>query len=146
MGNISKNFSYSEFVVSADYPELAELIVLTEKDKAKIFFIVMHWLQPLRDLTGEAIEILSGIRSTELNTNVGGVDTSDHLFKGHYSCAADIVVHAMFNRQGIFTERAIVDWFLKKGGFKQLIWYKDDLFFHFSPLTFSLTECEVLYA
>lgn len=100
MGDITQNFSYSEFKVSSSYPQLAEQIILTKADKVK-----MHWmshivLQPLRNLINEGvsdvqsqipIHITSGIRSGALNTAVGGVATSDHMYK-KLSCACDLII------------------------------------------------------
>lgn len=43
-------------------------------------------LQPLRDRWGQPIIVGSGYRCKELNTLVGGVSNSDHM----YGCAADI--------------------------------------------------------
>ena len=100
MGNVSKNFNYDEFKVSARFPELAAKIVLTQTDKLKIFWITHIFLQPLRDtinrsstVSNEEVQIFveSGIRSGELNTKVGGVSSSDHLFKRR-SCAVDIKI------------------------------------------------------
>jgi len=141
MGDVTRNFSFSEFKVSRDFPELAAEIVLTESDKAKIKFLCVHWLQPLRDETGDAIEVLSGKRSVELNNKVGGVNNSDHLFRGHYSCAVDFYPHAMSKS---WSADDIIEWIEGKSGFKQLIWYSKHLFFHFAPLTLSTKENQVI--
>ena len=88
MGDISKNFSYSEFKVSNNYPELAAKIELTELDKYKIFWMVQIFLQPVRDLLELEVVVGSSKRSPALNNKVGGMGMSDHLFLG-FSCAAD---------------------------------------------------------
>lgn len=48
--------------------------------------LVLNVLDPLRYLYGKAINVNSGFRNPEVNENVGGADTSQHL-KGE---AADI--------------------------------------------------------
>ena len=88
MGDISKNFSYKEFVVSDSYPELAAKIELTEFDKYKIFWMVQIFLQPVRDLLNLEVVVGSAKRSPQLNNKVGGMGVSDHLFQG-FSCAVD---------------------------------------------------------
>ena len=55
----------------------------------------LHFLQPLRDDTDNIVDVLSAKRSKALNDAVGGEEYSDHLFRGFYSCAADIFPHAI---------------------------------------------------
>jgi len=87
---LSQNFSLGEFAVSAAYPDLASKIVFTEGDVVKLLYLCKTILQPLRNFLGEAIVVLSGKRSLELNTAVKGAPTSDHLFMG-FSCACDFL-------------------------------------------------------
>lgn len=96
MGDISRNFSYSEFTVSKTFPHVAKAIELTEMDKYKFFWLTHLFLQPSRDsiqTDKEDLPIIvsSGIRRGELNGLVGGVSTSDHNYK-FYSGAVDIIV------------------------------------------------------
>jgi len=87
MGDISKNFSYSEF-------ERSELAAKNGIDnripnntvRAAIRGLVLEVLQPLRDAQGVRVDINSGWRCEELNKLAGGVETSQHR-KGE---AADI--------------------------------------------------------
>jgi len=96
MGDISRNFSYSEFKVSSSYPHVAAAIELSALDKYKFFWMAHLFLQPVRDAvnSGSDEEILlnvtSGIRRGELNGLVGGVAHSDHLYN-QYSCAVDFI-------------------------------------------------------
>ena len=83
----SKNFGWHEFLVSADYPELAAKMSLSDQDKVKIFYLCRIILQPVRDKFGRVV-ILSGKRSQELNKAIDGTLNSDHLFHDE-SVAAD---------------------------------------------------------
>lgn len=100
MGDLTKNFSFSEFVVSSSFPQLAREIVLSKADKVKIFWYTHIVLQPLRDLLNDGvsdvqsqipIRIESGIRDVALNSAVGGVSNSDHLYR-RFSIANDLIV------------------------------------------------------
>lgn len=79
MGDISKNFSYSEFEKSDTATRLG--INNTIKDgliKENIKALVDDILQPLRDKWGGPLFINSGYRCLQLNKAVGGVPTSQH--------------------------------------------------------------------
>ena len=89
MGTISKNFSYREFEKSpiADRKGYCNVITSSQvRDAVKA--LTLNVLQPLRDAMGFAIQISSGYRCPELNSDpeVGGSETSQHP-KGE---AADI--------------------------------------------------------
>ena len=89
MGDISRNFSYSEFEKSDTATRLG--INNTIKDgliKENIKALVDDILQPLRDKWGGPLFINSGYRCLQLNKAVGGVPTSQHV-KGQ---AADVGV------------------------------------------------------
>ena len=145
IGDVTLNFSFSEFKVSADHPELAKRIILTPKDKAKILYMCLHFLQPLRDDTDNSISVLSAKRSIALNRAVGGEQYSDHLFRGFYSCAADIFPAAIGDPNSNWNVERIIEWFKAKGGFKQLIWYSQKNFFHLAPFTLTPKEKQILY-
>lgn len=87
MGTISKNFSYREFEASnkADEKGICNVITSFEVRDA-IKALVDTVLQPLRDAWGKPLHINSGYRCPELNREVGGVPTSQHV-KGE---AADV--------------------------------------------------------
>lgn len=139
MGDISKNFSYSEFVVSDSYPELAAKIELTKLDKYKIFWMVQIFLQPVRDLLDLELVIRSSKRSPELNSKVRGTENSDHLFRG-FSCAADFKLRKLGAPKDDW-EQICIYWSLlhrlfwrKQECTNQLIWYYPSAgnFIHFS--------------
>ena len=87
MGTISKNFSYREFEASnkADEKGICNVITSFEVRDA-IKALVDTVLQPLRDAWGKPLHINSGYRCQELNREVGGMPTSQHV-KGE---AADV--------------------------------------------------------
>lgn len=87
MGDISKNFSFSEFERSIK-GEAAGINnrIPSEDIRASIRSLVETVLQPLRDSLGAPLHVSSGYRCAELNSLVGGVKTSQHR-KGE---AADI--------------------------------------------------------
>lgn len=87
MGTISKNFSYREFEASAvaDRKHITN-VVTTVQVRNSIKALVDNVLQPLRDRWGKPLTVNSGYRCPELNKEVGGVETSQHV-KGE---AADI--------------------------------------------------------
>ena len=87
MGTISKNFSYREFEASnkADEKGICNVITSFEVRDA-IKALVDTVLQPLRDAWGKPLHINSGYRCPELNREVGGAPTSQHV-KGE---AADV--------------------------------------------------------
>ena len=88
MIRISKNFSLEELCRSTtaaakkmrNEPGKEEIVNLTH--------LVLHVLQPLRDVIGESIPISSGYRSPALNKLVGGVTNSQHVT----GQAADIAI------------------------------------------------------
>lgn len=143
MGDITKNFSYEEFKVSAQFPALAEGIELTKLDKYKLFLFSNIFLQPIRDIINSSVEsdILktpitptSGIRSVELNEKVGGVEISDHLFRRN-SIAVDFVIGT---RDKNFTKKYLDIVYRecrrKKHLVNQFIYYYDGNFVHLSMI------------
>lgn len=80
MGDISRNFSYSEFEKSDTATRLG--IDNKIKDgliKENIKALVDNILQPLRDACGQPLFINSGYRCLKVNEAVGGVPTSQHV-------------------------------------------------------------------
>lgn len=80
MGDISRNFSYSEFEKSDTAIRLG--INNTIKDgliKENIKALVDYILQPLRDAWGQPLFINSGYRCLKVNEAVGGVPISQHV-------------------------------------------------------------------
>ncbi|MCD8287226.1 MAG: D-Ala-D-Ala carboxypeptidase family metallohydrolase [Porphyromonadaceae bacterium] len=86
MGDISKNFSFSEFEATSHKEYAAQNRITDLSVKNAIVALVMTVLQPLRDAWGKALVINSGYRCEALNKAVGGVANSQHL-KGE---AADV--------------------------------------------------------
>lgn len=117
---VSSNFLLSEFVRSATAKRnnihqqfTIELNVLTN-----LIYLTNTLLQPLRDFVGP-INITSGYRCKEVNTIVGGANSSQHL----YGQAVDFVCKDFL--------KAIS--FIKNKTFDQLIIY--DSFLHVSLTT-----------
>lgn len=80
MGDISKNFSFSEFEKSAtaEANGIDNSIPEGGTVKKAIKALVDNVLQPLRDALEATVIIDSGYRCKELNELVGGVETSQH--------------------------------------------------------------------
>ena len=87
MGTISEDFSYREF----EHSDTARRkgitnVITTVAVRDSIKALVDEVLQPLRTAWGKPLAINSGYRCRELNREVGGVPTSQHV-KGE---AADV--------------------------------------------------------
>lgn len=79
MGDISKNFSYSEFEHSKTAIDKGiDNTIPNETVKKAIKALVDNVLQPLRDALDATVIIDSGYRCQKLNELVGGVETSQH--------------------------------------------------------------------
>lgn len=84
------HFIYKEWTVSDEYPELARQIELTELDKMKIYYQT-NVLESVRGKCNNLpTRVLSGKRSTELNSAplIKGAEDSDHLYTNE-KCATD---------------------------------------------------------
>ena len=89
---ISKNFRLREFTASEKAKKLGiDNTKVPDFAKNNIKELVYQILQPLRDATGKPIIINSGYRCLKLNSAVGGVPTSQHV----YGQAVDIQVKGM---------------------------------------------------
>ena len=109
MGDISKNFSWSELTITnQNIPNIPN-----EEQKKNIEDLVINVLQPLRDLAGVSISVNSGFRSPAVNKKVGGASTSQHC--ANKGAAADLMYIKKSNAE-IF--KIIKD----KLPFDQLIW------------------------
>ena len=87
MGTISENFSYREFERSETAARKGIInIIHTVQVRDSIKALVDKVLQPLRTAWGKPLVINSGYRCPELNREVGGAPTSQHI-KGE---AADV--------------------------------------------------------
>lgn len=77
---ISKNFTWEEFTKSDTAKRLHINNAITSWEvRDNIIALVEDVLQPLRDAWGGPLFINSGYRCLELNKEVGGVPTSQHV-------------------------------------------------------------------
>ena len=113
---LSRSFKASEWFVSVDYPNIAEAMEMPDIYLYKLRVMAATILQPMRDKFGP-LTILSGYRSEDLNTAVGGELTSQHRLGE----AADITAKGYQSRL-LFT--AIKD--MLPYAFQQLILYLND--------------------
>lgn len=84
MGDLTKNFSASEFVVSEEHPECLPEIrqSLTPVHFQKFYTIARSIVEPGREYIAGPIKTLSGVRDERLNFLAGGADGSDHRYQG----------------------------------------------------------------
>src|ERR1035437_6762184 len=88
MKQLTKNFTLEELIEAGSAKRLGG----DEQHNPKLsivnnlYQLCVNILQPLRDYFSHPITITSGYRSTIVNTAVGGVKNSDHL----YGMAADL--------------------------------------------------------
>lgn len=130
IGNLTKNFSIEEFFVSSEFPEMAKACFVSVKKgndyelmKAKAFYLARLFLQPIRDMYDEPVQILSGVRGFALNKAIGGAETSDHLY--HDECAAaDFTCRSIDSVANMLAN--------SKWPFGQMIWYPEQRFIHIS--------------
>lgn len=73
---LSANFALEEFAHSDSHPELVQPVPVEYWDNVNKLCETV--LQPIRDLWGKPMKVLSGYRSPELNDAVGGSPTSQH--------------------------------------------------------------------
>lgn len=78
MGDISKNFSFSEFQHSDTATQRGIDNTIPEEARQNIQALVEDIVQPIRDAYGKPITVTSGYRCAELNSAVGGAATSAH--------------------------------------------------------------------
>ena len=134
MGDVTRNLSFSEAVVSIQFPKLAEQVRLTKLDEIKLSYLFRIYIQPARDYLNSMfhtfkndeikVKITSGKRSFKLNFAVGGSEESDHMYTNQ-SCAVD---HYFYRKSGlnltpIYTMLA-KDFYLTQQNYGQLIFYK----------------------
>lgn len=143
MGDISKNFSYSEFSASSVAKANGIDNTLPKSAKPAIRALVIDVLQPICDAKGWNCDISSGYRSKELNEHkdVGGVESSQHR-KGE---AADTKFFKRENEKKVYIEsievlRVANDMALP---FDQMIAYPT--FVHFSHKLRGVDRKQILY-
>lgn len=135
MGDLTKNFSLSEFVESPTAKRLGIDNTPTSEVKANIRVLARAICQPCRDALDIPIRISSGYRSRALNTAVGGSKSSQHV-KGE---AVDLVCA---------DNRRLYNYILEYLTFDQLIWEEGSdatpAWVHVSYTTDRVNRMEVL--
>ena len=135
MGTISKNFSYREFEASDKADEKGICNVITNFEvRDAIKALVDTVLQPLRDAWGKPLHINSGYRCQELNREVGGMPTSQHV-KGE---AADVAcdkpvelarlakaLHLPYDQMILYPNFIHLSYTLERANRKQILYSKD---------------------
>lgn len=119
---LSPHFTLAEFATSASYPHLARPVPIAYQSAALLLATLA--LQPARDALGIPLRILSGYRSDELNTMVGGSDTSQHRF----GQAVDVTCA---------NPKALFEWLCRTApvGIGQVIYYPTQRFVHIALLS-----------
>lgn len=78
MGDLTKNFSLDEFLVSSTAEAHGIANTPTHEHERRLREVVAPGLQLIRDIVGRAITIMSAYRNAQVNHMVGGVPNSDH--------------------------------------------------------------------
>lgn len=73
-------FQLKEFCVSAQHPDVAAKMVVTDQAQINLGHLCVNILQPLRDFMKKSIGINSGLRDKMLNGLCNGAENSDHLY------------------------------------------------------------------
>ena len=79
MGDVSKNFSMSEFLVSQTAARLGKEIVPDRDEENYLRLLIKQTMQPIRDMLDAPVIITSGLRPKWLNELIGGSRTSQHM-------------------------------------------------------------------
>jgi hypothetical protein len=90
----TRNFLYSEAIISDRFPELAEKIQLPPIDRYKFFLLCALILQPVRDYIDQPVKITSGKCNHDLNVAIGRDPfKTDHAWMlDIHRCAVDFQV------------------------------------------------------
>ncbi len=75
----SKNFELSEFLISQTAARKGIDMTPSPEVVENLRALTINFLQPLRTLVGGPIRITSGYRPLELNREIGGSKTSQHM-------------------------------------------------------------------
>jgi zinc D-Ala-D-Ala carboxypeptidase len=97
---LSKNFWLREFLASRAAALAGIEIVPTDEQIDCMEELCETVLEPIRDIWGRPIAVISGLRNEAVNRKVGGARNSAHL----YGCAADIIIAGVRTRD---VQRAI---------------------------------------
>ena len=116
------NFWLSEFLVSNDFPDIAEQLCPNIYHVDNLYLLCYTILQPTRDHFNCAMNVSSGYRNEKLNILVQGSFKSLHL----YGKAVDIYPENLSYLKPMYN-------YIKKTmpyAFIELIWYKQHNFIH----------------
>lgn len=118
---LSPNFNETEFSVSRSHPDLVDDV--PAQYVPKLQRLAVYGLQIVRDRTNQSLTVLSGYRSPELNSAVGGSRTSQHVMGE----AADFTCHDI--RKAVYD---IIDLIQegRLGAIGQIIYYPSQSFVH----------------
>lgn len=75
---LGEHFTAREFLVSKDYPDLAQRMVLSAFEINNLYLLCQFGLNDIRRVFGKTL-ILSGKRSEALNMSIHGNEKSQHL-------------------------------------------------------------------
>ena len=141
---LSPNFTLGELVYSETAERRTDLKAKQENPPQTVMdslrYLATKTLQPIRDKFNFPIHITSGYRSEELNTLIGGVNTSQHV-KGE---AADCIVSDSFKTSGnTKTIRDEIESKIKSITGKQIIPDANPNFYLFAYICIHLNELDV---
>ena len=112
---ISEHISYDEATKSQTATRNGIENIPSGEEMARMKIVANECFEPVRAWHGKPIAISSFFRSYDLNEEIGGSETSDHV-KG---CAIDMDADVFNN--GV-TNKEIFDWCRANLEFDQLIW------------------------
>ncbi len=110
MGDLTANFSLTEFLVSSKADELGIANTPTEEHLKRLREVTAPSLQTIRDLAGCSIVITSAYRNPAVNKAVRGVPNSDHPQAWAVDCHAagmSVLGFARFVRDAMPSGRAL---------------------------------------
>jgi len=92
---LTKHFDYEEFFVSREFPDIAnKLKARAPETLITTIHLLCHFiLQPVRDELMIPIVVTSGYRDKELNSKIGGSESSLHM----RGIAADITIKDIYH-------------------------------------------------
>lgn len=126
---LTRNFRLGEWSVSESFPELVEPV--PDAMGHKVVKMATEVLQPLRNIYGP-IGILSGYRSPELNTAVGGSPTSQHMVAEAVDISNEHVQHIFWDLKNTVLKSAFP--------VGQVILYGDKNFVHIALESMKYSE------
>jgi hypothetical protein len=100
--HITPHFTWQELIVSSSFPEIAEKIQLTERDKYNYYHLIATTLEPERTISKICTSVVQGKRNQELfdalvKIGLNPSSTSQHFCTGFFACAIDFQKLVTFN-------------------------------------------------